>query len=96
MVATRGQKLEQWNLLWIRLKQRAFIEFLTAESCSPVEILSWMKAVYGESCFDVSTVRQWAWRSNKEIPSESNARDQLHTGRALSVSDRRTNPEWMI
>ena len=46
-----------------------------------------MKAVYGEMCLDVSTVRRWTWRSREENPSESTVHDQARTGRPLSASD---------
>ena len=71
----------------LRLKQRAVIEFLTAEGCSPIEIFYRMKAVYGEMCLDVSTVRRWTRRSREENPSESTVHDQARTGRPLSASD---------
>ena len=71
----------------LRLKQRAVIEFLTAEGCSPIEIFYRMKAVYGEMCLDVSTVRRWTRQSREENPSESTVHDQAHTGRPLSASD---------
>ena len=43
----------------VRVKQRAVIEFLTAEKVPPVEIYRRMQAVYGDQCVDVSTVRSW-------------------------------------
>jgi len=42
-----------------RFKQRAVIESLTAEKVSPIEIHRRMKAVYGDQCVDVSTLRRW-------------------------------------
>ena len=44
----------------VRFKQRAVIEFLTAEKVPPIEIRRRMQAVYGDQCVDVSTVRRWA------------------------------------
>ena len=41
----------------VRFKQRAVIEFLTAEKVPPIEIHIRMQAVYGDQCVDVSTVR---------------------------------------
>lgn len=84
---TRSEVRKMASAMDLRLKQRAVIEFLTAEGCSPIEIHSRMKAVYGETCSDVSTVRRWARRSKEENPSESNVHDQPHTGRPLSASD---------
>ena len=71
----------------LHLKQRAVIEFLTTEGCSPIEICSRMKAVYGEMCLDVNTVRRRTRRSREENPSESTVHDQARTGRPLSASD---------
>ena len=83
---TRSEKIKMASSMDLRLKQRAVIEFLTAEGCSPIEIYSRMKAVYGEMCLDVSTVRRWTWRSREENPSESTVHDQARTGRPLSAS----------
>jgi len=46
----------------VRFKQRAVIEFLTAEKVPPIEIHRRMQAVYGDHCVDVSTVRRWIKR----------------------------------
>jgi len=46
----------------VLFKQRAVIEFITAEKVSPIEIHRRMKAVYGDQCVDVSTVRRWIRR----------------------------------
>ena len=46
----------------VRFKQRAVIEFLTAEKVPPIEIHRRIQAVYGDQCFDVSTVRRWVRR----------------------------------
>ena len=43
----------------VRFKQRAVIEFLTAEKVPLIEIHRRMQAVYGIQCVDVSTVRRW-------------------------------------
>ena len=43
----------------VRFKQRAVIEFLTAEKNPPIEIHRRMQAVYGDQCVDMSTVRRW-------------------------------------
>ena len=47
----------------VRFKQRAVIEFLTAEKVPPSEIHRRMQAVYGDQCVDVSTVRRWVTQS---------------------------------
>jgi len=41
----------------VQFKQRAVIEFLTAEKVPPTEIHRRMPAVYVDQCVDVSTVR---------------------------------------
>jgi len=46
----------------VRFKQRAVIEFLTAEKVPPIETHRRMQAVYGDQCVDVSTVRRWVRR----------------------------------
>ena len=46
----------------VRFKQRAVIEFLTAEKVPPIEVRRRMQAVYGDQCVDVSTVRRWVRR----------------------------------
>jgi hypothetical protein len=43
----------------IRFRQRAVIEFLTAEKFPPIETHRRMQVVYGDQCVDVSTVRRW-------------------------------------
>ena len=84
---TRSEERKMASSMDLHLKQRAVIEFLTTEGCSPIEIYSRMKAVYGEMCLDVSTVRRWTRRSREENPSESTVHDQARTGRPLSASD---------
>ena len=49
----------------VRFKQRAVIEYLTAEKVPPIEIHRRMQAVYGGQCVDVSTVRRWV-RGSKD------------------------------
>jgi len=44
----------------VRFKQRAVIEFLTAEKFLPIEIHRRMQTVYGDQYVNVSTVRRWA------------------------------------
>ena len=50
-------EMEEFSDVWF--KQRALIEFLTAEKVPPIEIHGRMQAVYGDQCVDVSTVRCW-------------------------------------
>jgi len=49
-----------------RFKQRAVIEFLTAEKVPTIEFHRRMQAVYGDQCVDVSTVRHWVRRFKDE------------------------------
>jgi len=52
----------------VRFKQRAVIEFLTAEKVPPNETHRRMQAVYGDQCVDVSTVRRWVrWFKDREL-----------------------------
>jgi len=46
----------------VRFKQRAVIEFLTAEKVPPIEMHRQMQAIYGDQCVDMSTVRCWVRR----------------------------------
>ena len=50
----------------VRFKQRAVIEFLTAEKFPPVEIHRRMQTVYGDQCVDVRTVRRWVRRLKRK------------------------------
>jgi uncharacterized protein with ACT and thioredoxin-like domain len=43
----------------VRFKQRAVIEFLTAEKVPPIEIHGRMQAVYGDQSVVVGTGRRW-------------------------------------
>lgn len=51
--------MEKRDQLCIRLKQRAMIEFLAAEGCTPKQIYSRLRNVYGDTTIDVSNVRRW-------------------------------------
>jgi len=46
----------------VQFKERAVIEYLTAEKVPPFEIQRRMQAVYGDRCVDVSTIRRWVRR----------------------------------
>ena len=52
--------MEEFSDVWF--KQRAVIEFLTAEKVPPIEIHRRMQAVYGDQFVDMSTVRRWTKR----------------------------------
>ena len=49
--------MEAFSDIWF--KQRAVIEFLTAEKVPPIEIHRRMQTVHGDQCVGVSTVRRW-------------------------------------
>ncbi|GFR60988.1 histone-lysine n-methyltransferase setmar-like protein [Elysia marginata] len=51
--SARSEERKMSSSMDLRIKQRAVIEFLTAEGCSPIEIYSRMKVVYGEMCLDL-------------------------------------------
>ena len=46
----------------VRFKQRAVIEFLTAQKVPPIEFHRRMQAVCVDQCVDVSIVRRWLRR----------------------------------
>lgn len=74
----------------LRFKQRAVIEFLTAENVHPIEIHRRLIAVYGEDVVvDVSTVRRWARRSSDSEPGRAELKDGARCGRPVtSTNDR--------
>ena len=73
----RSEERKMASSMDLHIKQRAVIEFLTTEGCSPIEIYSHMKPVYGDLCLHVS--------SREENSSESTVHDQARTGRPLSA-----------
>jgi hypothetical protein len=54
--------IEKEEFSEVRFKQRAVIEFGTAEKGPPIEIHWRMQVAYGDQCVDVSTVRRWIRR----------------------------------
>ena len=60
----------------VRFKQRAVIEFLTAEKVPPTEIHTRMQAVYGDQCVDVSTVKRWVTRFKDRQLGQADLRDK--------------------
>jgi len=59
----------------VRFKQRAVIEFLTAEMDPPIEIHRRMQADYGDQCVDVSTVKRWVTRFKDGQLGQADLRD---------------------
>ena len=71
----------------VRFKQRAVIEFLTAEKVPPIEIHRRMQAVYGDQCVDVSTVRRWVRRYKDGELGQADLSDKTRSGRPVTASD---------
>jgi len=70
-----------------RFKQRAVIEFLTAEKVPPIEIHRRMQDVYGDQCVDVSTVRRWVRRYKDGELGQADLSDKTRSGRPVTASD---------
>jgi len=70
----------------VRFKQRALIEFLTAENVLPIEIRRRMQAVYGDQCVDVSTVRRWVRRFKDGELGQASLSDKTRSGRPVTAS----------
>jgi len=71
----------------VRFKQRAVIEFLTADKVPPIEIHRRMQAVYGDQCVDESTVRRWVRRFIDEELGQADLSDKTRSGRPVTASD---------
>jgi len=71
--------MEEFLGVWF--KQRAVIEFLTAEKFPPIEIHRRMKAVYGDQCVDVNTVRLWVRRFKDGELGQADLSDKTRSGR---------------
>ena len=72
----------------VRFKQRAVIEFLTAEKVPLVEIHRRMQAVYGDQCVDVSTVRRWVRRFKDGELGQVDLGDKTQSGRISKLVQR--------
>ena len=68
----------------VRFKQRAVIEFLTAEKIPPIEIHRRMQAVHGDQCVDVSTVRRWVRRFKAGELGQADLSDITRSGRPVT------------
>ena len=68
----------------VRFKQRAVIEFLTAERVPVIEIHWRMQAVYGDQCADVSTVRRWARLFKDGELGQADLSDKTLSGRPVT------------
>ena len=66
-----------------RLKQRAVIEFLTAEGVNPTDIHRRLQAVYGDGAIDQSTVNRWAIKFRASEVGKVSIEDEPRTGRPL-------------
>jgi len=76
-----------------RLKQRAVIEFLSAENVTPAEIHRRLQAVYGESTVKRTAVNRRAIKFRECEPGSANIVDQPHSGRPVSVTDNKHQKE---
>jgi hypothetical protein len=68
----------------VRFRQRAVIEFLTAEKVPPIEIHRRMQAVYGDQCADVSTVSRWVRRFKNGELGQADLSDKTRSGRPVT------------
>ena len=60
----------------VRFKQRAVIEFLTAEKVPPIEIHRRIQAVYGYQCVDVSAIKRCVGRFKDGELGQADLRDK--------------------
>jgi hypothetical protein len=65
----------------VQFKQRAVIEFLTAEKISPVDIHRLKQAVYRGKCVDVSTVIRWVRHFKEEEFGDASLCDKARSER---------------
>ena len=70
----------------VLFKQRAVIEFLTAEKVAPIEIHRRKQAVYGDQCVDVYTVRRWVRRFKDGELWQADLSDKTQSGRISKTS----------
>ena len=68
----------------VRFKERAVIEFLTAEKVPPIEIHTQMQVVSGDQCVDVSTVRRWVRRFKDGELGQADLSDKTRSGRPVT------------
>jgi len=71
----------------VRFKQRALIQFLTADKVPPIEIHRRMQAVYGDQCVDVRIVRRWVRRFKDGELGQADLSDKTRSGRPVAASD---------
>ena len=64
----------------VQFKQRAVIEFLTAEKVPPIAIHRQMQAVYGNQCVEVSTIRRWVRRFKDGELGQADLSDKTRSG----------------
>jgi hypothetical protein len=68
------------------IKQQSVIEILTLEGCAPIEIRRPMKAVYGDGCMDIKSVRKWFRRAKICCAGQMSVLDEHRPGRPISVT----------
>jgi Mn-dependent DtxR family transcriptional regulator len=71
----------------MRVKQRAVIEFLTAEKVTPTEIHCRLKAVYGDDAVDRYTVNRWVIKFCGCEPGKAIIVDETRSGRPITATD---------
>jgi hypothetical protein len=71
----------------VQFKKRTVIVFLNVEKVPPIKIHRRMKAVYGDQCVDVSTVRCWVMRFKDGELGQVGLNDKIQTGRPVTASD---------
>uniref|UniRef100_A0A1B6KZ68 Mos1 transposase HTH domain-containing protein n=1 Tax=Graphocephala atropunctata TaxID=36148 RepID=A0A1B6KZ68_9HEMI len=75
------------NAMSTRCKQRAVIEFLTAEKVNPTEIYRRLKSVYGDDAVDRSTVYRWVIKFRGCEPGKAIIVDGTRSGRPITATD---------
>jgi transposase len=68
----------------VRFKQRAVVEFLTAEKVPTIEIHRRIQAVYGDQCVGVSTVRRWVRGFKDGELGQADLSDKTRSGRPVT------------
>jgi hypothetical protein len=71
--------------VWV--KQRAVIEFFTAEGVSSIEIHRRMQVVYSDDCVDISTVHHWTNRCKDGKPEKSDLCDKQRIGWPVTATN---------
>lgn len=87
LVLSSGSMASCSGAMSTRIKQRAVIEFLTAEKVNPSEIYRRLKAVYCDDTVDRSTVNRWVIKFRDCQPGKALIVDKTRSGRPITASD---------